>query len=170
MIIQRAESTGFTAAEDKMRDPRKILPISPELLRRSVDLEISIGAYSRRQRRRRWFIGVMGALLIFGAGWVYWELRPNHGPGSDDYPVLIECTKCGARSQVRIAVRQSEQPILCPVCKTKSGQALLKCRNCDNLFRSNASAGQVRCPRCGSLNVGSPMSPSAASAPVSAGP
>ena len=149
---------------------RQSLPISPELLRRSVDLEVSIGAYARRQRRRRLLIGVIGALLICGAGWVYWELRPTAGSGANEYPVLVECTKCGARSEVRVALRNSDQPILCPVCKTRSAQPLLKCLKCGNIFRSNASAGQVRCPRCDSAIVGSPMSAAAASAPARSGP
>ena len=144
-----------------MRNPRQTLPISPELLRSSVDLEVSIGAYARRQRRRRWLIGIVGALLICGAAAVYWGLRQNAVDGATDYPVLVDCTKCGERSESRASFRQS-YPVTCPKCRNKTAWPLLKCLKCEFLFVPNASAGEARCPRCKSTLVGSPMSATSA--------
>lgn len=137
-----------------MTPPRRGIPIPPELLRRSVDLEISIGAYARKQRRRRMLIGLVGAALIGGALLVYLALAPGWIGHSDDYPVRVICKQCG-ESEMRIAFRQS-YPVQCPKCGNKTAWPLLECHNCRKTFVANASAGEIRCPNCGSLSVGAP--------------
>lgn len=138
-----------------MRQRHK-LPISPELLQRSVDQEISIGAYARRQQRRRVLVGLLGAGLIAGACWIGWRFWPHGISVNDEYSVLVECSKCGQRSLTRVAFRQSF-PIECPKCGAPKATPVFQCRNCGAQFTSFQKTAQVRCPKCKSNDVGSPL-------------
>lgn len=124
-------------------------------MERSAREEISIGAYARRQRRRRLWIGALGVLLMGGAAGVYWALRPpESGPETGNYAVRIQCGECGHSETIRVSFRQSF-PMVCPRCRQRAARELWKCRDCGEVFVPRGGAEEHRCPRCGGVRVGS---------------
>lgn len=121
--------------------------------------EVSVGAYARRQLRRRILIGVFGVVLIGGALTVYQLLRP---PGderrADRYPVRVRCVSCGHVTTVQVRFGQTF-PMKCPKCGEMACQLLWHCRDCGAEFVPEQVGTTVRCPECGSERVGSAATP-----------
>jgi ribosomal protein S27E len=121
--------------------------------------EIGIGAYARRQLRRRILIGVFGALLIAGAFLVYYELRPPRvAYDVDHYPVRVRCLSCGYTGTLQVRPTQTF-PMKCPQCGETACQELWTCRDCGAQFVPDQAGTTVRCPECGSVRVGSAAVP-----------
>jgi len=121
--------------------------------------EVSVGAYARRQFRRRVLIGAFGAALIVGAFALYQFLKP---PGQADqgerYPVRVRCVLCGHTAIVRVPYDQTF-PMRCPECRELACQVMWQCRQCGHQFVAEQTGPVVRCPECGSERVGSAATP-----------
>jgi DNA-directed RNA polymerase subunit RPC12/RpoP len=121
--------------------------------------DVSIGAYARRQLRRRILLGVFGLLLMGGALVLYYELRPPRTASSDDhYAVRVRCLSCGHSMTTRVPHTQTF-PMKCPSCRKPTCQPLWQCRDCDAEFVPEQTGGVVHCPQCGSERVGSATQP-----------
>ena len=121
--------------------------------------EVSVGAYARRQLRRRVFVGVVGGALIIGALTLYSLLKPPGQADRDDrYPVRVHCASCDHAATVRVRFDQTF-PMRCPECKQPASQVLWRCRQCGQQFVPEQTGLVVRCPECGSERVGSAAAP-----------
>lgn len=125
--------------------------------------EVAIGAYARRQFRRRVLLGVFGGVLIVGAltlyGFLSGFLKPAGQAGqADRYAVRVRCASCGHTATVQVRFDQTF-PMLCPACKEPACQALWQCRQCARQFVPEQTGPIVRCPECGSQRVGSAAAP-----------
>jgi predicted Zn-ribbon and HTH transcriptional regulator len=131
----------------------------PSRLRRGSREEVQVGAYARRQRRRRILMGLFGALLIAGALALYYQLRPRAEAGAADrYPVCVRCSACGFTARLRVPFTQTF-PMECPSCKEPACRVLWECRDCGARFVPQESGKEQRCPQCNSLRVGSAATP-----------
>ena len=128
-------------------------------LQRGSAEEVSVGAYARRQFRRRLLVGVLGAALIVGALTLYNFLKP---PGRTDqgdrYPVRVRCVSCGHTAIVRVQYDQTF-PMRCPECGELACQVMWQCRQCGHQFVPEQTGTILRCPECGSERVGSAATP-----------
>ncbi len=126
---------------------------------RGADKDVSVGAYARRQFRRRVLLGVFGAALIMGAFALYQLLKP---PGQADqgerYPVRVRCVLCGHTAIVRVQYDQTF-PMRCPECRELACQVMWQCRQCGHQFVPEQTGTILRCPECGSERVGSAATP-----------
>lgn len=125
--------------------------------------EVAIGAYARRQFRRRILLGVFGGALIVGAltlyGFFYGQLKsPGQVGQGDRYAVRVRCGSCGHTATVQVRFDQTF-PMSCPKCKERACQALWQCRDCAHEFVPEQTGPVVGCPACGSLQVGSAATP-----------
>lgn len=126
---------------------------------RGAGEDVSVGAYARRQFRRRVLVGAFGAALIVGAFALYQLLKPP-GPAdqSDRYPVRVRCVLCGHTAVVRVRFDQTF-PMRCPECRESACQEMWQCRQCGHQFVPEQTGTIVCCPECGSQRVGSAASP-----------
>lgn len=121
--------------------------------------EVVIGAFARRQRRRRIAVACLGLGLIALAGALYVQLRPSGGSAVvDSYPAALRCSNCGFEA-VRTASAAGPVPAECPECVAHAMRELWQCRKCDARFVPAGGARPVRCPECGSESVGSAAAP-----------
>src|SRR5262249_23873357 len=127
--------------------------------------EYRVGAFARRQRRRRIWFGLFGAALILGALGLYLNLRPDTAnAGNETYITPVRCAECGYEGVQRVGIGQTS-PVICPKCGANRCRPLWKCRACGNMFVPAKSTPPVRCPKCNSDNVGSAASATSAAAP-----
>ena len=123
------------------------------------DADVRVGAYARRQLRRRILLGLLGLVLIAGAVWLYCRLRPPRAAGAGgDYLVQVQCLSCGHTETLRVPPAQTF-PMKCPRCKELACQPLWQCRDCGERFVPEQTGGVVHCPKCGSERVGSATQP-----------
>jgi DNA-directed RNA polymerase subunit RPC12/RpoP len=121
--------------------------------------EINVGAYARRQLRRRVLIGLVGTVLIAGAFALYHQLRARSAESvSDHYPVQVRCISCGHTATLQVRFAQSF-PIECPACGLMACRPLWQCRDCGAQFVPEQVGTVVRCPDCGGQRVGSAAAP-----------
>jgi predicted Zn-ribbon and HTH transcriptional regulator len=121
--------------------------------------EVRIGAFARRQLRRRIWFGLFGTALIIGAGLLYVKLRPEASAAADaTYEAPVRCGECGFEGNTRLSPGQP-MPLACPKCGMIRARPLWKCRHCANTFVPPKSTPPVRCPKCNSDNVGSAAQP-----------
>jgi hypothetical protein len=121
--------------------------------------DVWVGAYARREQRKRILVALLGVALIIGAVALYWLLRPAGGSlGGGRSPIRVRCTApgCGYEGVLHVSSRE-RFPLVCPMCKARSCRELWQCRNpdCGALFLPDAAKTQPRCPVCGSATVGS---------------
>jgi DNA-directed RNA polymerase subunit RPC12/RpoP len=134
--------------------------------RRSLDLtdyrsvmrssgDVSIGAYARQQRQRRLLVGVAGLIFILGAVWLYSVLQPAEEVDREGrYPLAVRCMKCGYEGVVLLEVGAESFPLPCPECGERACHKLWLCRACGKTFLRKGGEDVVRCPACGSAQVG----------------
>lgn len=139
---------------------RRRRPIDLEAYRRGLDStgEVRVGAYARRQRRRRALLALFGAALIVGAVGLYWALCPKAEETEETYPVKVECISCDYSGTLEVPFGQTF-PLTCPVCGEKGCKELWKCRACAHQFLPEPSTGEKQCPACGSQSVGTAAVP-----------
>jgi predicted Zn-ribbon and HTH transcriptional regulator len=138
---------------------RTPLSFEPPRSRLGSREEVRVGAYARRQRRRRILIGLFGALLIAGACGLYHQLRPpGDANAGDRYRVRIRCTACGYTATVAVPFDQTF-PMKCPACNETACQEVWRCLDCGAEFVPEHVGTVVRCPKCNSLRVGSAAAP-----------
>lgn len=121
--------------------------------------EVVIGAFARRQRRKRIAVACLGLGLVALADALYVQLRPSGGSAAvHTYPVALRCTSCGFEL-VRTASAGGPAVTECPACGAHAMHALWRCRRCDARFVPPGGARPVRCPECGGESVGSAAAP-----------
>jgi len=142
---------------------RKSTGIEP--YRRGLDAtgDIQVGAYARRQRRRRILLSLLGLALIGGAVGLYaglrhWVLQPAAETRGRPYAVKVRCISCGYSATLDVSSGQTF-PLECPVCGERGCKQLWKCRACGHEFLPAESGNEKRCPRCGNSAVGSAVVP-----------
>ena len=97
--------------------------------------------------------------LIAAAIWMYSELRPHFIPDKpDEYPVTVRCDVCGHIQEIQVPFGQTF-PTQCEECGGLACRPLWRCRHCNETFAPEKVGGTVRCPKCGSLEVGSAAKP-----------
>lgn len=117
--------------------------------------EVRIGAYARRQFRRRIWFGLFGVALILGAAGLYANLRPgNAWSRSEVYEAPVRCVGCGFEGSMTIPIG-GESALACPTCGSAKCRAVWLCRACGERFVPVKASPPVRCAKCGSSNVGS---------------
>ena len=123
------------------------------------DGERAVGAFARRQARRRWWMGLFGLSLAALATWIFLELRPTT-PASvaGTYEVVLRCVDCGAESRRRIRASDT-LPVTCPGCAGKSMHEMWRCLSCGARFVPAPDGRPARCPSCGDARVGSASEP-----------
>jgi predicted RNA-binding Zn-ribbon protein involved in translation (DUF1610 family) len=145
---------------------RRRTSISIEAYQRGLEStgEVRIGAYARRQRRRRVLVALLGVLLIAGAvglymGLHYWMPHPGTGAAAGTYPVKVRCVSCGYSATLDVPYEGITFPLTCPRCGERACKQLWKCRACGEEFLPEEGSAEKRCPACGSLEVGSAAIP-----------
>ncbi len=128
--------------------------------------EILIGAYARRQFRRRVIIGAVGAGLIALAGAVYLLLGDRPARGDGGYDAVLRCVQCGAEARVRVHPGESF-PFKCRKCGASAMLELWHCYDCGTDFIPPQSNDPVSCPKCQSQFLGSTAVARAQSQPAS---
>jgi len=117
--------------------------------------DVSVGAYARRQQRRRVAIAFVGLVLIGGSAWLLKLMWPTvGGDRGNRHPVLVRCVTCNHQEVVQQRAGDAPFPLTCPACKERSCYQVWQCRNCNLQFLPVGSAATLRCPRCGSERVG----------------
>lgn len=139
---------------------RRRRPIDLEAYRRGLDStgEVRVGAYARRQRRRRALLASFGLVLIVGAVGLYSALRPEREATGQTYPVKVRCISCGYSATLEVPFQQTF-PLSCPRCGEKACKELWKCRACGHEFLPDQRADEKHCPACGSSEVGTATVP-----------
>jgi predicted Zn-ribbon and HTH transcriptional regulator len=128
-------------------------------LERGAAEEVSVGAYARRQLRRRVLLGVFGGVLIAGALTLYGFLRPpGRADRGDRYAVCVRCAACGHTEAMRVRFDQTF-PVRCSKCKELACRVVWRCRECGHQFVPEQMGTALRCPKCGSERVGSAAAP-----------
>lgn len=140
---------------------RRRRPIDLEAYRRGLDStgEVRVGAYARRQRRRRALLALFGLVLIVGAVGLYSALRPEPEATGQTYPVRVQCISCGYAGTLDVPFKETTFPLTCPQCGERACKQIWKCRACDHEFIPGAGGEPIRCPACGSSEVGSAAVP-----------
>ena len=142
-----------------MARTQKPLSFEPSRLRLGSTEEVRVGAYARRQLRRRIMIGVFGAVLIAGGFALYHQLRPKSAGGDvDRYPVRVRCVSCGYTAEIRVPFAQTF-PMACPECGELLCRVVWRCQDCGAEFVPEQTGTVLRCPECNSDQVGSAATP-----------
>jgi DNA-directed RNA polymerase subunit RPC12/RpoP len=106
-------------------------------------------------------VGALAAVLILaGAALIYSVLR-TEGSAPTAQLYCVECKRL-----VRRAVRVREEgapPMVCKGCGRSALRVARQCRKCWTLFGESPKAAPVKCPRCGSDDVGPVAAPEKAS-------
>jgi len=136
-----------------MRIKQRPLKIDPATLGGQEAREVQIGAYARRQRRKRLAIGLAGVALIAAGWWLYLELRPKPAGVRTATTVVVRCTSCAWEGRLTVPADQ-RFPMDCPQCGQRACEVLWRCRDCGERFVPPRGADPLRCPRCESLRVG----------------
>ena len=124
--------------------------------------DVSVGAYARVQRRKRILVGLAGVALIGGAVLVHTLLQPREtGVGGGPLSVLVRCVAegCGYEGAMPVPRGQAEWELLCPRCGQHSCRKIWQCRACGGLFVPKRGTPELRCPDCGSRQVGAAHTP-----------
>jgi predicted Zn-ribbon and HTH transcriptional regulator len=142
-----------------MARARNLLNFEASRLEPGAGEEVRVGAYARRQFRRRVLLGVFGALLITGAFVLYQLLNPRGNINdAERYPIRVRCVSCGYTTALRVRAAQTF-PMECSACRKTTAQQLWKCRSCGALFVPQRTGMERRCPECNSQRVGSAAAP-----------
>jgi Zn finger protein HypA/HybF involved in hydrogenase expression len=131
------------------------LPIEFDSPRNALDEngEIRVGAFARRQVRRRWMFGAFGVSLIVLAAGLYWGLGTDRD-GPEHLPtVALRCVACGFDLSRPLPPDQ-HFPLVCPKCEQRAVRPLWVCRKCSERFLPPLQSDTIRCPKCGSDQVG----------------
>lgn len=121
--------------------------------------ELGVGAFARRQARRRLAAGAGGLGLLALAVVVYLQLSPRGGPPPGaEYPAVLRCVDCGYQMHGQLRPEQP-LPLDCPQCAGRSMYELWRCRECGQEFVPAPRQRPVRCPQCGEQQVGSAARP-----------
>lgn len=119
--------------------------------------DLEVGAYARRQQRRRILIALGGLGLIAAAYWLFAQLSViDPGIGQDRYEVKVRCVSCSYAGRVEVPLDQTF-PTICPECGQRALRRVWECRECRTEFLPKPGAPRVRCPSCGSEKVGSAL-------------
>jgi hypothetical protein len=131
------------------------LPIDFNAAGRALDEngEIGIGAFARRQMRRRWMFGAFGVCLMAMAGGLYWGLGGDRDRSSHTPIVALRCGGCG-HAESRALPLDQPFPMVCPGCVQPALRPLWICRDCKEQFLPALKIDPVRCPKCNSDQVG----------------
>jgi Zn finger protein HypA/HybF involved in hydrogenase expression len=140
---------------------RRRRPIDLEAYRRGLDAtgEVRVGAYARRQRRRRALLASIGLVLIAGAVGLYSALAPEAETAEQTYPVSVQCVSCRYTGTLEVPFKQTTFPLKCPQCGERACKQVWKCRACDHEFLPGTGDEPIRCPACRSSEVGSAAVP-----------
>lgn len=139
-----------------MRTRRRLTRFADYRSALSARGEVEIGVAARRRRRRNLIIATMGIAFMGGAGWLYWSLLPDaESVAGERFRVKVHCINesCGFTGVVEVTAGR-KFPLICPRCKQRSAQQLWQCRDCGYEFLPKQVGTTVRCPRCGSVAVG----------------
>jgi hypothetical protein len=115
--------------------------------------EIRVGAFARRQVRRRWMFGAFGVCLIAAAGGLYWGLGLDREDAAHRPVTALACAGCAYEESRALAPNQ-HFPLVCPKCGQSSLRPLWSCRSCEERFLPPPQSEAIRCPRCNSDQVG----------------
>lgn len=120
------------------------------------DDDVQIGAYARRQKRRRMVLAALALAAIAGAVWLFLVLRPVDAgvKGGQWYPVKGRCAECGYVAVIDVKAGQTF-PLRCPRCKAREFGELWRCLECGREFERPTRPTPVTCPNCGSVHTGS---------------
>ena len=169
-VRRRAASSGIRESASCLRGSRrimrKVMGRAPKALsfetshpRLGSSEEVRVGAYARRQLRRRIAIGLFGTVLIAGAIALYYQLRPTSaGSSLAHYPVRVRCVSCGHTAVISVPLAQTF-PIRCPACGEATCREVWRCRACQAEFVPEQTGIPLRCPQCNSDRVGSAAAP-----------
>lgn len=137
-----------------------------DVRRRSLDItsrrfdldgaeDLGVGAYARRVRRQRVFLGAVGVVLAVGAWFVYDWLSPDPANSNPTRIVVLRCAVCKADSQKQLPT-DTVFPVACEKCGAVACRPLWQCRapRCRERFLPETTGGLIRCPKCGSDQVG----------------
>ncbi len=128
--------------------------------------DIAVGAFARRQRRRRIAVAFAGVVLISAAiALLCWLWPTTANPHSDTHPVVVRCIKCKREEVLQLRAGDVGFPLMCPVCQERTCWQVWECRNCGQQFVPPATAAKIVCPRCRSESVGAAEVLPSASAP-----
>jgi predicted Zn-ribbon and HTH transcriptional regulator len=146
------------------RRPQRLTSYRPMLARRG---DVELNAYARQIWRRSAIVAVLGLALIGGAAWLYVTLRPREEVAAEqrEFTDKVRCSECGYEGLIQVSTRE-KFPLTCPKCKARSLWKVWRCRDCGYEFvfkpsrdDQESSAVTVRCPKCGSMSVGSAARP-----------
>lgn len=115
--------------------------------------EIRVGAFARRQIRRRWMFGAFGVGLIALAGGLYWGLGLDRDDAAHRPILALACSVCNYEES-RALPPDQHFPLVCPKCGQTSLRPLWSCRKCDERFLPSPEHEAIRCPKCNSDQVG----------------
>jgi hypothetical protein len=115
--------------------------------------EIRVGAYARRQIRRRWMFGAFGVCLIALAVGLYWGLGADRDGSAHRPIVALRCGAC-AHDESRALPPDQNYPLACAQCGQLAVRPLWICRKCEERFLPSPQFDPIRCPRCSSDQVG----------------
>ncbi|MBU0637672.1 MAG: hypothetical protein KKB50_02315 [Planctomycetes bacterium] len=129
--------------------------------------DYGVGAYVRRQQRRNIIVMASGLALFLVAGVLYTLLRPEDPPAqTGGYETYVRCVAKGCDYEGPMTVTAAQDfPVDCPKCGRRSCQQVWQCRACGAKFLPEGMPESVRCPKCGSLRVGSAVVRPAETAP-----
>lgn len=118
------------------------------------DGELLVGAFARRQFRRRVLLGAGGTALIAVAVALFLTLSEYDGGDGVRHDSIVRCLQCRAESRVRVRLGDS-YPLRCPACRALAALELWHCYDCGLDFVPPQSNDPVACPRCQSESLGS---------------
>jgi DNA-directed RNA polymerase subunit RPC12/RpoP len=144
---------------DIMAKARRSLGFDVRGLEPGMAEEVTVGAYARREFRRRMLIGAFGGALIVGALTLYGFLKPpGQAHQGGRYAVRVRCASCGHTAAIRVRFEQSF-PMRCPECGQTTCRVMWQCRDCGHAFVPEQAGPAAACPECGSVRVGSAAAP-----------
>jgi DNA-directed RNA polymerase subunit RPC12/RpoP len=145
------------------RRPQKLTSYRPMLERRG---DVELNAYARHMRRN--VLGILlGLVLIGGAAWLFhaFSSQDRVAPQPRVYSDKVRCGECGHEQLVQVSTRD-KFPLTCPKCKAHDCWKVWRCAECVTEFVSKVgredretAATILRCPKCGSMSVGSAARP-----------